>query len=74
MALQVKVYKMLGGSPVPSSDYYLGAATYIGAGVFDFSLPPTSIDFQFYYLGIDEAGNESPSSVYTYFDGSEAIM
>lgn len=70
----VSVYKMLGATPAPTTDYYLGEATNIGAGEYQFNLPPSSEDFKFYYQVFDKAGNFSISQPQQYWNGTVGLQ
>jgi len=52
----VSVYMMLGATPAPNTDYYLGEATNIGAGQYQFNLPASTEDFKFYYQVLSKPG------------------
>jgi hypothetical protein len=65
---------MLGATPAPSSDYYLGEATNIGAGQYQFPLPASTEDFKFYYVCYDKAGNFSISQIQQYWNGTVGLQ
>jgi len=70
----VSVYMMLGATPAPNTDYYLGEATNIGAGQYQFNLPASTEDFKFYYQVFDKAGNFSISQIQQYWNGSVGLQ
>lgn len=75
MGLSVKVYKMLGSFPTPTTDIYLGNAVDMGSGVFNFNMPIITEDhYHFYYYGTDIAGNSSTSNIQIYYNGTESMM
>lgn len=70
----VSVYKMLGATPAPTTDYYLGEATNVGGGEWQFPLPASTEDFKFYYQVFDRAGNFSISQPQQYWNGTVGLQ
>lgn len=65
---------MLGASPDPETDEYLGDAVNSGGGVYSFPLPPYSFDYTFYYHAVDAAGNNTVSNTGQYWNGQNALL
>ena len=65
---------MLGVTPSPSTDTYIGDATYVGSGNWTYTLPPYTYDFKFYLAGIDKADNIGVSTIQQYYYAGDALL